>query len=357
MGDASRREGLSGKVQTVLGPVDAYEIGMTLPHEHMFTQMSHVAKEPAEAERKAAFYAPVTIEVLGSIRYGSAIVLDNCRLDDVDTAIAEVSLFREAGGGTIVDVTSIGIGRNPEGLVRIARASGVNIVMGSSYYVEENYPSERGVKDKTEDEIADEILGDIFEGVDGTDVRAGVIGEVGCSWPLTATERKVLRASGLAQRRSGAALTIHPGRNSAAPLEIVEVLRDAGADLGRTILGHLDRTIDDPGSLKKLAAAGCILEFDLFGNEGSYAIVPLPVDMPNDNERLRRLQWLIAEGHGKSILISHDIAFKQQWVRYGGHGYAHILANVVPLMRRKGFREEDINAILVDNPRRLLAFE
>ena len=258
MGDASRREGLSGKVQTVLGPVDAYEIGVTLPHEHMFTQMSHVAKEPAEAERKAAFHAPVTIEVLGSIRYGSAIVLDNCRLDDVDTAIAEVSLFREAGGGTIVDVTSIGIGRNPEGLVRIARASGVNIVMGSSYYVEENYPSERGVRDKTEDEIADEILGDIFEGVDGTDVRAGVIGEVGCSWPLTATERKVLRASGLAQRRSGAALTIHPGRNSAAPLEIVEVLRDAGADLGRTILGHLDRTIDDPRSLEKLAAAGCI---------------------------------------------------------------------------------------------------
>ncbi len=125
----------------------------------------------------------------------------------------------------------------------------------------------------------------------------------------------------------------------------------------RTILGHLDRTIDDPGSLKKLAAAGCILEFDLFGNEGSYSIVTLPVDMPNDNERLRRLQWLIAEGHGESILISHDIAFKQQWVCYGGHGYAHILANVVPLMRRKGFREEDISAILVDTPRRILAFQ
>ena len=78
--------------------------------------------------------------------------------------------------------------------------------------------------------------------------------------------------------------------------------------------------------------------------------------MPNDGGRLRWLEWLIEAGHGDQIVISHDIAMKYLLVRYGGAGYAHILENVVPFMHRKGFKEEDIQAILVDTPRRLLAF-
>ena len=119
---------------------------------------------------------------------------------------------------------------------------------------------------------------------------------------------------------------------------------------------HIDRTIDQKAALKELAETQCILEYDLFGIEHSYFPWSLPVDMPNDGGRLRWLAWLIEEGHGDQIVVSHDIAMKYLLVLYGGAGYAHILENVVPFMRRKGFKEADIQAILVDTPRRLLAF-
>jgi phosphotriesterase-related protein len=148
---------------------------------------------------------------------------------------------------------------------------------------------------------------------------------------------------------------IHPGRDQAAPMEIVRVLDQAGADLSRTIMCHIDRTIDRPELLSELAATGCVLEYDLFGFEHSYYSWSLPVDMPNDAGRLRWLRWLIERGHGDRLVISHDICFKDKLAAYGGHGYAHILEQVVPLMRDKGFAEGEIRAILEDTPRRLFA--
>ena len=346
-----------GKAQTVLGPVDAATLGTTITHEHLLVTRQQVSKEPADPSRRAAFDAPVTLETLGGLRYGRQPNKDNCGLADERTAIEESSLYKQAGGCTLVDATSIGIGRNAAALARIARATGLNIIMGSSYYVEENYPPDCHVDTKTEDEIVDEIVRDIFEGVEETGIRAGLIGEVGCSWPLTVNERKVLRASGRAQQLTGAPLMIHPGRNSRAPFEIVDVLRQVDTDLSRTIMCHIDRTIDREDTLKKLAETQCILEYDLFGSEHSYYPWSIPVDMPNDGGRLRWLAWLIAAGHGTQIVISHDICMKSLLVRYGGAGYAHILANVVPFMRRKGFAEEDIRTILVDTPKRVLAFQ
>ena len=356
MENLSSRETLSGKVQTVLGPVEAESLGLTLTHEHLFTRMSHVAKEPTESGAKADFHAPLAMELMGRIRYGRAVNVEDCRIDDENTAIEETAVFKRAGGGTLVDVTSIGIGRDPRVLVRVARATGLNIVMGCSYYVEENHPPEYGVEAKSEEAIVDEIVGNIFEGVEDTGIGAGIIGEVGCSWPLTATERKVLRASGRAQRITGAALTVHPGRHPEAPGEIVGIVREAGADLSRTVMCHIDRTLASKDLVLKLAETGCVLEYDLFGTEHSYYPWTLPVDMPNDARRLDWLEWLVAQGFGNRIVISHDICFKHQLARYGGHGYAHIPANVVPLMRRKGFDEETIRAILVDTPARLLTF-
>jgi len=340
----------------VLGLIDAEALGLTLTHEHFFTRMSHVAKEPADPEARAVFHAPLAMALMGQIRYGRAVNLEDCRLDDENAAIEEARLFKQAGGGTIVDASSIGVGRDPRALARIARATGLNIVMGCSYYVEENYPPERGVDAKGEDEIVDEIVGEILEGVEGTGIGAGIIGEVGCSWPLTATERKVLKASGRAQRITGAALTVHPGRHPEAPGEIVEVLRETGADLGRTVICHIDRTLDSEDLVLQLAESGCVLEYDLFGSENSYYPWTIPVEMPNDARRLGWIEWLVGHGFGDRVVISHDICFKHQLTRYGGHGYAHIPTNVVPSMRRKGFDEETIHAILVDTPARLLAF-
>ena len=208
---------------------------------------------------------------------------------------------------------------------------------------------------KTEDDIAAEIVRDITVGVDGTSVRAGIIGEIGCSWPWPENEQKVLRAAAVAQRQTGAPLMVHPGRHETAPFMIIDVLKKAGADLSHTVICHVERTFFDLSLNHKVAEAGCYLEYDLFGWETSY--YPLaPIDMPNDGQRLGQIARLIADGLQDRILLSHDICHKFRLGRYGGHGYGHILRNVVPKMRQKGFREEHIRTLLVENPKRMLQF-
>jgi phosphotriesterase-related protein len=343
-----------GKVQTVLGPVAAESLGVTMTHEHLLVDLSQILKPPVEASKRGAFYAPVTMELLGRLTYAGQPNLDNSRLLDVETAIAEALLYRRAGGGTIVEATSIGIGRDPEGLRQIALGTGLHIVMGGSFYLAASHPAD--LASRSEDDLVDEIVRDVVEGVGLTGIRSGIIGEVGCSWPLTPGERKVLRASGRAQRRTGAPLLIHPGRDEAAPAEIVEVLRDVDADLSRTIIGHIERTIFERSALKKLAETGCVIEFDLFGRENSYYRHAAHIDLPNDAERLRTIAWLVSEGHGRQIVVAHDTASKAHLVRYGGCGYAHVVQNIVPRMRLRGFQAQDIRAILVDTPARVLAF-
>ena len=344
---------LSGMAQTVLGPVSPEALGPTMTHEHLLINFLCMFTPPEEASDLGRVYEPITIENLGRVRQDYYSYRDNLLLTDEDTAIAEATLFARHGGGTIVDATTIGIGRDPLALARIARATGVNIIMGAGYYVDAVHPADMDFR--SELEIARRIVEDIRGGVDYTGVRAGIIGEIGCTWPLTPNERKVLRASAAAQLVTGAPILIHPGRSDQAPFEILDVLTMAGANLSRVIMGHLDRTMFDIESLIDLAAADCYLEWDLFGIETSY--YPLSnIDMPSDSSRLDTIKRLVDEGFGDKVVIAHDICTKHRLAKYGGHGYGYIMERIVPRMRRRGFRREDIRAILVDNPARVLAF-
>ena len=240
---------IAGKVQTVLGLVDPSELGVTFTHDHLLVSTDHMVDPPAEASARNLYAAPVSLESLAYRKYHFGRVAAVSGLEDVDTAIDEANLFKQYGGGTIVEPSSMGIGRDPVGLARISRATGVKIIMGGSYYVDAAHPADMGERD--ESELVEKIVTDIVEGVDGTGIRSGVIGEVGCTWPLTDNERKVLRASGRAQRITGAPLLIHPGRNEFAPLEIIEILSEVDADLGHTIIGHLDRTVFEKSTLRQ----------------------------------------------------------------------------------------------------------
>lgn len=345
---------MNGYVQTVLGRVDPGAVGVTMMHEHILATAPHIAIPPEEPGARALFEAPLDFEVLRAIRFGGRANRANCGLEDETLAADELARYAAAGGRTVVDATSRGIGRDPDGLARVARATGLNIVMGSSWYVASTHPREDDVAGASEDELAARIVAEFADGVGGNGIRPGLIGEVGCSWPLEDVERKVLRASAKAQRETGAALSIHPGRDRRAPFEIVEILDAAGADLTRTVMCHVDRTIGDRESLRRLAATGIVIEFDLFGYEGSYYAWELPVDMPNDSRRVRMLAWLAREGFVGSLVVSHDVYFKDKLARWGGQGYSHIVENVVPLMRRRGLSEATIDAMLVSTPRRLL---
>jgi phosphotriesterase-related protein len=351
---AMPRPSLAGQAQTVLGPIAGEAMGITLPHEHLLIDFEVMFKEPANGSERGLARQPVSLANLGWVRQHFSSNLDNLQLLDETVARDEALLFKHAGGQTFVDPTNRGLARDPLALARVARATGLNIIMGSGYYVAAAHPPDMDTR--TVDDVTREIVADLTVGVGDTGVRAGFIGEIGTTWPWTDNEKKVVRAAVAAQRDTGAALMIHPGRHERLPLQIVDFIRKEGADLGRTIMCHIERTIADRAVLLELAATGVLLEYDLFGLETSYYPYNPAFDMPNDGERMRQILSLIERGHLAQILMSHDIAYKHCLTKWGGFGYHHLLVNVVPRLRAKGADDRTIQTLLVDNPRRAFVF-
>jgi phosphotriesterase-related protein len=348
------RSPIAGRVQTVLGAIDAADMGITLPHEHLLIDFTIMFKEPESERERELARRPVGLDNLGWIRRNFSSSLDNLRLTDENVARDELLLYKQAGGRTVVDPTNRGLSRDPRALARVAQATGLHIVMGSGYYVAAAHPADMDARKV--DSLAREMVADLTVGVDGTGVRAGFIGEIGTTWPWTDNERKVVRAAVLAQRETGAPLMIHPGRHERLPLEIVEMIRREGADVSRTIMCHIERTIVDPAVLLELAATGVYLEYDLFGLETSYYPYNPSFDMPNDAGRLRQILFLIEHGHLDQILMSHDIAYKHCLTHWGGYGYHHLLLTVVPRLRQKGADDATVRRLLVENPQRAFVF-
>lgn len=349
---------LAGKVQTILGPIDPNDLGVTLTHEHLLLSGECYFVEPAEASKKAYIHAPLTMDLLGVIRQVREHNLDNRRLWDVQTAIEEVSLYKQFGGDSLVEATAIGLGRDPLGLARISRATGLQIVMGTGYYVPLSHPPD--MDRRTEDDIAAEMIQDITVGVGETGIRSGIIGEVGCVWPMVENVRKVLQAAVHAQAQTGVCISVHPGAHPKSPHEIIDLLLTMGADPKRVIIGHVDDRISDLAVVKALAETGCYIEYDGFGTEDTAMNVSITSRIyhpPSDVQRLERIEFLIGEGYLDQIVIAHDVSNKYQYTRFGGKGYAHILNNIIPRMKSRGFTERQIQTILVDNPRRALTLQ
>jgi len=343
-----------GEAQTVLGPVPASSLGVTLTHEHLLCDLTPFLRAPQTDDERGFAEAPITIELIGRLRYFPYSNRSNLRLDERPLAIEEAARYKRAGGSAIVDATSCGIGRDPEGLAEVARAAGLHVIMGSGYYVAAVHPADLAARG--EEAIADGIAREIVDGTTPSGIRPGIIGEIGLSWPPHPNEYMVLRAAARAQRRTGAPLVVHPGRNEEAPLEAIRVLERAGGDPARTIMCHLCRTIRTWDALAELARTGCFLEYDLFGQETSYYQSNPAVDMVSDAERIRWVRLLADAGYRDRILVSDDVANKYQLIRYGGHGYEHLLVNIVPRLRLRGFDDADVRALLVENPASALAF-
>ncbi|MFT4030277.1 MAG: hypothetical protein QM675_10415 [Protaetiibacter sp.] len=365
-------------VRTCLGDVAADTLGHVQPHEHLLSDFTAILARLGTAESSTASsvggpdrWASVGgPEIPASVRRKIEEPLtlanydwvrrayynrDNLELTDVAVAITEVELFRDLGGGTIVDLTTIGIGRDARGLARISRATGVHVVVGAGYYAHGFAP--RGAEQLSRDQIRDEIVRDIVEGIGETDIRAGIIGEIGLSWPIHPFEERVLRAACEAQQLTGASIQVHPGRHPDSLDAVIEILTDAGADLGRTAISHIDRTVSSAERIIELAECGVYVELDLFGQESSYYIHDPSAVRPNDGTRIEWLMELIAAGHGDQLLISQDICQKVYLSTYGGPGYGHILESAIPLMRSRGMSAEDVDRITRANPARLLALE
>jgi len=348
-------ERLAGKIQTVLGPIEPGELGFTLTHEHILVDLSVRFKLPDESmTARIMANKKVSLEMLGWLRFHLFENIDNLMLDDEAVLTQEVALFKKAGGKAIADMTNWGLGRDPRALVRISRATGLHIIMGSGYYTMDSGCA-RVLAEKSENEIFEDIVRDVTVGTDG--IRPGVIGEIGAdSWPLHDIEIKSLRAAARAQRATGAALNVHPGRLDESPLQILRVLDKAGADLGRVIMDHIDRTAYSFETMAEIAKSGCYLEFDCFSMEGYYPRRYGVFDVPNDAARVNYILRLIDKGFLNQIFITTDTCMKYRLVCYGGPGYAHIPENVIPWMRAKGMTDDVINTITVENPKQAFTF-
>ncbi|MFC1931988.1 phosphotriesterase [Chloroflexota bacterium] len=347
---------IAGKAQTVLGLVYGRDLGVTLVHEHL--TIDHVQANfapPTDLAQKELVDQPLTMDMLHWIQHYRMHNKDNLRLSDEKDIIKEAMFFKNDGGNTIVEMSNMGINRNPKSLAHISRATGLNIIMGSGYYVHTCHPED--MDKKSQDDISQEIVCDVTEGVDDTGIKSGIIGEIGCSWPLHPNEKKVVLAAAKAQRFTGAPINIHPGRGGNAVFELADILATAGADLSRVVMSHIDIRVRNIEEQVQLAKIGCYLEFDNFGWEGPQPADWDPnIDVPSDMQRIRKVMKLIEFGFIKQILFSLDICKKIDLNKYGGRGYNHIQKYVVPMMLRQGMTREQIDTILVDNPRRILCF-
>ena len=339
----------SGRIMTVDGPIASADLGHTLMHEHLQNDCSCWWNAPAEPERQYLAEAPVSIEILSELRQDPFVNKHNIRLDDLDLAIAEVKQFARAGGRSIVDPTCRGIGRDPVKLRRIADATGVQIVMGAGYYLASSMPA--AVAGLSADDIADEIVAEALTGVDGTDAKIGLIGEIGVSSDFTAEEERSLRGAARAQVRTGLPLMVHlPGwfRLAHRVLDIVEA---EGADLRHTVLCHMNPSHMDPVYQSTLAARGAFIEFDMIGMDYFYA--DQGVQCPSDVEVARAIIGLVDHGYLDRLLLSQDVFLKMMLTRYGGNGYAFVTKHFLPRLLRHGIDPAALETLMTTNPRRV----
>jgi predicted metal-dependent phosphotriesterase family hydrolase len=305
-------------IQTVLGPIPASEAGLTLAHEH------------------------VLIDAWDMTHSYDGI------LDDEGLAIAELLALSAAGGRTIVDCTSMGLGRDPLALARVSRASGLNIVMGTGWYRAPVYPPM--VRESSAEELAEVIVGDLTLGVPDSDgIRAGFIGEIGTErGRIAAAEERVFRAAALAQQRTGVAIVTHTTNAGDLALEQVALLTGLGVSAERIVVSHVGDRIT-PGRLDALAGTGVFLSIDNIGYEGG--------GYPPDAVRADHVARLVRAGHAERVLISGDTCTRSALLAYGGAGYARVITDFVPRLRERGLDDSDIETLLVANPARALGVE
>lgn len=340
-----------GKIVTVTGPIEPSELGQTMIHEHIFVDLQPWwrAPEPRFSYREVAIQAPVSMNILGILRRDPYANKTNLILDEPDVAIEELLRYRRAGGGSIVEVTSVGLGGRRQALPEVANASGIRIVSAIGLYKENALPKD--LAQAPEEEIYEMLKRMILGVEDG--IPAGALGEMGTSASVTGTEARNLTVAASLALELGLSLHVHlePGHREGP--RVLEIVAQTGLPFDRLVLGHIDYDPrPDTGYVAELADSGAYLGFDTFGNEGTLDWPELVE--PRDVDRIKLLLEILEQRPDSRIVISHDVATKTSLRRYGGFGYDHVLLDVVPHLLRRGVSESMLDSMLVLGPTRLL---
>jgi phosphotriesterase-related protein len=353
----------SGSVVTVTGRIDPAALGTTLTHEHVFMDMaSGWFEKPRYPEAQRLSREELSLENIGYVRMNPLKNVPNMRLESSEEAIEELAAFARAGGDTVVDVTPKNVGADPRRIRRVARATGLQFVHGTAYYTRQSHPD--WIDGRTTEEIEEEFVSDIVDGIGDTDVRAGQVGEIGLSGEIHSQEEKVLRAGARAADRTGASLNIHPPLFGPKPspkaaLDALDIIAAEGLPLDRVIVSHMDQdhaAMQDLSDHVRIAERGAYLEFDEWDAWDMY-MPEKDHAYPSDATRVDAVTELAEAGHLDRLLLSHDVCTKMQLTKYGGKGYGYLHDRVLPWLQSRGLSNADVRTLTVENPARVLAFQ
>ena len=306
-------------VQTVRGAIDPTDLGFTLPHEHTQISLWHIPNRWDYWELTR----------------------------DEATILAELDLYRAAGGRSMVDLTQPGVGRDPLWLRWVAESTGLNVIMGCGWYRQAYYPIEALIDRRSVDSLADELIAEASVGVGDTGVRCGIIGEIGTDKPwMTAQEERVHRAAARAARRTGLAITTHSVM-SPVGLQQLTIFEEEGADLSRVVIGHAD-SYPSLDYYLEVIRRGASIEFDFLGMSFT------PTERYGEGRVVELLCDLLSRGHADRILLSQDVCHNGQLKRYQGNGYVYLAEKFLPRLREARVSDDEIAHMTVLNPARLL---
>ncbi|MFE9323387.1 phosphotriesterase [Nocardia sp. NPDC052278] len=313
------------EIPTATGIVDSAELGRVLVHEHVFVLGEEFRQNYADWDEDAR----------------------------VDDAVSQLDELKSLGIDTILDPTVLGLGRYLPRIQKIAARTDLRIIVATGIYTYNDVPFQfhytgSGLLFDRPEPMVEMFVKDLTEGIADTGVRAGflkcAIEEPG----LTPGVERVIRAVGQASAQTGAPITVHTNPHTRSGLVAQRVLAEEGADLSRVVIGHSGDTTDID-YLTELADAGSLLGMDRFGLD-----VLLPFE-----DRIDTIVELVRRGYLDSVVIAHDAACHIDWFDPEAKAqvaprwnYRHISEDLIPALTARGLTEDDIDAILVRNPRR-----
>lgn len=300
-------------VNTVLGPVDSTDLGVVLPHEHVFLDAYEITLN------------------------------SNMILSDDAVATAELRQLKKVGGDTIVDQTVYGLNPQPQALRQVSEASGVQIIAGTGFYWERFHPP--WLAEMSETEVIALLVRDLTTGFAGTDIQAGILGEIATHHnEISPAEARVLRACAQAQREVGGVPISTHALFTRIGLDQVRLLENAGADLDKVVIGHVDTT-PDIAYHETLLQTGVWIAYDSIGQR----------DKQTDERRADAICELVARGHADRLLLSADVGKRSALAAYGGRGYEIVITEFLPLLRERGMDDQTIAKLTRDNPHQLFS--
>jgi len=296
-------------IMTVTGPIAPADLGSTDAHEHLFL------RTPAQPDDT---------------------------LDDLGRALAELEEGKASGLRAVVDLTPIGLGRQPRLLREAAHRTGMSIVGATGYHRDAHYSAGDWVFTATVEELAGRAVADVRDGMDGTDVKAGVIkGGASLNGPSDHEARR-LRAIAAASQATSAAIVVHTEAGTGGPA-IVDMLTSEGMVPDRITLAHMDRNTD-PALHAELLARGINLVYDTIGRH-KYG---------PDSARIDLIADMVDAGFGSQLMVGLDLGRRAYHRAYGGEpGLRHLMATFVPQLRERA-GSDAVAAMLISNPARIL---